>query len=187
MRARLKARQQLKALLLRHGHRYSGKSSWTLAHERYLSSVTFEHRAQDIAFTEYRSAVREAHERVERLTESLRAQLESWRMRPVVEALMSLRGIDVVAAVTLVAEIGDIRRFTHPRELMSFLGLVPSEHSSGQTRRLGAITKCGNGHARPPGRAAQADREPVPRHVPGVQSAQSAAASGRGMSGSFII
>ena len=140
VRARLKARQQLKALLLRHGHRYSGKSSWTLAHERYLSSVTFEHRAQDVAFTEYRSAVREAHERVERLTESLRAQLESWRMRPVVEALMSLRGIDLVAAVTLVAEIGDIRRFTHPRELMSFLGLVPSEHSSGQTRRLGAIT-----------------------------------------------
>ena len=148
VRARLKARQQLKALLLRHGHRYGGKSSWTLAHQRYLATVAFEHRAQDIAFTEYRSAVNEAHERVERLTESLRTQLESWRMRPVVEALMSLRGIDVVAAVTLVAEIGDIRRFTHPRELMSFLGLVPSEHSSGHTRRLGAITKCGNGHAR---------------------------------------
>lgn len=148
VRARLKARQQLKALLLRHGHRYGGKSSWTLAHERYLASVTFAHRAQDLAFVEYRSAVREAHERVERLTESLRTQLESWRMRPVVEALMSLRGIDLVAGMTLVAEIGDIRRFTHPRELMSFLGLVPSEHSSGNTRRLGAITKCGNAHAR---------------------------------------
>ena len=148
VRARLKARQQLKALLLRHGHRYGGKSSWTLAHERYLAAVTFAQPAQDIAFAEYRSAVRENHERVERLSASLRTQLENWRMRPVVEALMSLRGIDVVAAITLVAEIGDIRRFTHPRELMSFLGLVPSEHSSGPTRRLGAITKCGNGHVR---------------------------------------
>lgn len=148
VRARLKARQQLQALLLRHGHRYSGKSSWTLAHERYLAAVTFAHPAQDIAFAEYRGAVRDAHERVERLSASLRTQLADWRMRAVVEALMSLRGIDLVAAITLVAEIGDIRRFTHPRELMSFLGLVPSEHSSGDTRHLGAITKCGNGHAR---------------------------------------
>ncbi len=148
VRARLKARQQLKALLLRHGHRYGGKSSWTLAHQRYLATVIFAHPAQDIAFAEYRGAVCDAHERVERLTASLRTQLGDWRMRPVVEALMSLRGIDVVAAITLVAEIGDIRRFTLPRELMSFLGLVPSEHSSGQRRRLGAITKCGNGHAR---------------------------------------
>lgn len=148
VRARLKARQQLKALLLRHGQRYGGKSSWTAAHERYLATVAFAHPAQDIAFAEYRTAVRDAHERVERLTEALSGQLESWRMRPVVEALRSLRGIDVVAAITLVAEIGDFNRFTHPRELMSFLGLVPSEHSSGTSRRQGAITKTGNGHAR---------------------------------------
>ena len=125
VRARLKARQQLKALLLRHGHRYSGKSSWTLAHERYLAEVKFIHPAQNIAFTEYRSAVRDAHERVERFNDSLRAELETWRMRPVVEALMSLRGIDVVAAVTLAAELGDIRRFSHPRELMSFIWTPP--------------------------------------------------------------
>lgn len=148
VRARLKARQQLKAMLLRHGKRYTGKSSWTAAHERYLALVSFAHPAQDIAFVEYRHAVREAHERVERLVESLRTQTETWRMRPVVEALMSLRGIDFVAAVTLVAELGDLRRFAHPRELMGYLGLVPSEHSSGNTRRLGAITKTGNGHAR---------------------------------------
>jgi transposase len=85
---------------------------------------------------------------VERLTEALRGQLAHWRMRPVVEALMSLRGIDLVAAVTLVAEIGDFTRFAHPRELMSFLGLVPSEYSSGATRHQGAITKTGNSHAR---------------------------------------
>jgi len=148
VRARLKARQQLKAMLLRHGHRYNGKSSWTLAHERYLAEVKFVHPAQNIAFAEYRSSVRDAHERVERFSNALRSELESWRMRPVVEALMSLRGIDVVAAITIVAELGDMRRFTHPRELMAFLGLVPSEHSSGSSRRLGAITKCGNGYAR---------------------------------------
>jgi transposase len=146
--ARLKARQQLKAMLLRHGRRYTGKSSWTLAHERFLADVSFAHPAQHIAFTEYRQAVKDGHERVERLTEALRAQSESWRMKPVVQALTSLRGIDFVAAVTLVAEIGDFSRFAHPRELMGFLGLVPSEFSTGQTRRQGEITKTGNGHVR---------------------------------------
>lgn len=146
--ARLKARQQLKALLLRHGQCYTGKSSWTLAHERYLAQLHFPHPAQDIAFTEYRQAVKEAHERVERITQALREQSSQWRMHPVVAALMSLRGIDFIAAVTLVAELGDLSRFAHPRQLMSFLGLVPSEHSSGHSRHQGAITKTGNRHAR---------------------------------------
>jgi len=148
VRARLKARQQLKAMLLRHGRRYTGKSAWTAAHERYLAQVSFAQPAQDIAYAEYRSAVREAEARVERLTAALREQLEHWRMRPVVQALMNLRGIDVVSAVTLAAEIGDFTRFARPRELMGFLGLVPAEYSSGATRRQGAITKTGNGHAR---------------------------------------
>ena len=148
MRARLKARQQLKALLLRHGHRYAGKKSWTLTHERYLATVSFAHPAQDIAFAEYRQAVREGHEQVERLTEALRSQTEHWRMKPLVAALSSLRGIDFVAAVTLAAEIGDFSRFAHPRELMGFLGLVPSEYSTGNTHRQGHITKTGNSHAR---------------------------------------
>ena len=148
VRARLKARQQLKAMLLRHGHRYTGRSSWTAAHERYLASISFQQPAQDVAFAEYRGAVRDAHERVERLTEAMRSQLKHWRMRPVVEALMSLRGIELVAAMTLVAEIGDFTRFARAPELMGFLGLVPSEYSSGSTRRQGAITKTGNSHAR---------------------------------------
>src|SRR5207253_8709697 len=84
VRARLKARQQLKALLLRHGHRYGGKSSWTLAHERYLAGVSFAHPAQDIAFAEYRQAVREGHERVERVTQALRSQTEHWRLKGLV-------------------------------------------------------------------------------------------------------
>jgi transposase len=148
VRARLKARQQLKAMLLRHGHRYTGRSSWTAAHELYLASVSFKHPAQDIAYAEYRSAVRERNERVENLTKAMSAQLEHWRMRPVVEALMTLRGIDTVAAMTLVAEIGEFTRFAAPRELMGFLGLVPTEYTSGNKRRQGQITKTGNGHAR---------------------------------------
>jgi transposase len=146
--ARLKARQQLKAMLLRHGHRYSGKTSWTPAHERYLAAVSFAHPAQDLAFAEYRLAVSGADAQVTRLTAALRTQVETWRMQPVVAALCTLRGIDFVAAVTLLAELGDLTRFAHPRELMGFLGLVPAQYSSGETRRHGAITKTGNAHAR---------------------------------------
>jgi transposase len=146
--ARLKARQQLKALLLRHGHRYTGKSSWTAAHERYLAKVTFDYPAQDIAYAEYRSGVREAHDRVERITGALREQVAGWRWQPVVAALMTLRGIEFVAAVTLVAELGDLSRFAHPKQLMSFLGLVPSEYSTGEARVQGKITKTGNAHVR---------------------------------------
>lgn len=146
--ARLKARQQLKALLLRHGHRYTGRTSWTAAHERSLASIRFAHRAQEVAFVEYRQAVREAQDRLDRLTQALREECEHWRLKPLVAALATLRGIDFLAAVTLVAEIGDFRRFAHPRDLMGFLGLVPSEFSTGESRHRGSITKTGNGHAR---------------------------------------
>jgi transposase len=146
--ARLRARHQLKAMLLRHGHVYRGKTSWTQAHERTLASIHFTHAAQQIAFTEYRQTVKDAHERVERITEALRIQSNEWRMKPAVEALMCMRGFDIVAAVTFIAELGDLSRFAHPRQLMAYLGLVPSEYSSGQSRRQGAITKAGNVHAR---------------------------------------
>jgi transposase len=148
VRARLKARQQLQALLLRHGRRYSGKTAWTAAHERYLAEISFPHPAQDIAFTEYRQAVGTDEARVQRLTQALAHEVESWRMQPVVGAVMTLRGLDLVAATTVVAELGDLRRFARPRELMGYLGLVPSEHTTGSKRRLGAITKTGNGHVR---------------------------------------
>lgn len=148
VRARLKARQQLKALLLRHGRRYSGKTSWSAAHERYLAEVSFPHPAQNIAFAEYRQAVGEDQARVQRLTQALAQAVEDWRMQPVVNAVMTLRGLDLVGATTVVAEIGDLRRFSHPRELMSYVGLVPSEHSTGSKRRQGAITKTGNSHVR---------------------------------------
>ena len=148
LRARMVARHQLKALLLRHGRHYVGKSSWTLAHERFLATISFAHPAQHITFVEYRTAVREANERLERITAALRAQVIEWRLQPVVAALMTLRGIDFTAAITLVCELGDLKRFAHPKHLMSFLGLVPSESSSGESRSQGGITKTGNSHAR---------------------------------------
>jgi transposase len=146
--ARLRARLQLKAMLLRHGRAYQGKTSWTAAHERQLATTKFDHPAQQIAFDEYRQAVRDAHERLERLTQALREQCEHWRMKGLVNALMCLRGIDFIAAITFIAEIGDLSRFAHPKALMKYLGLIPSEYSSGNTRRLGPITKTGNKHAR---------------------------------------
>jgi transposase len=148
VRGRLKARQQLQAMLQRHGHRYTGKSSWTAAHERHLASVRFAHPAQHIAYAEYRGAVRDTHERVARLTQALRDQAADWRLKPLLAAICALRGLELVTAATVLAELGDLRRFAHPKQLMSFLGLVPSEYSSGASRRLGAITQCGNAHVR---------------------------------------
>ena len=146
--ARLRVRLQMKAMLLRHGRDCVSFRSGSQAHERHLSTIRFEQPAQEIAFNEYRLACKEASERVERTTQALRELCQSWRMNPLVKALMCLKGLDFVAAVTFVAEIGDLSRFEHPRALMSYLGLVPSEYSSGPSRRQGAITKCGNKHAR---------------------------------------
>lgn len=148
VRARLKVRQQLKAMLLRHGKAYSGKISWGTTYERYLSRIVFEHPAQQIAWAEYRSALLQAHEGVERITAALREQAQTWHYASAVNALMCFKGIDFVAAVTLVAELGDLHRFAHPRQLMAYLGLVPSERSSGPSRHQGSITKTGNAHVR---------------------------------------
>ncbi len=146
--ARLRAHQQMKALLLRHGRTCPGRTVWSAAHERTLSSIRLDYPAQEVAFVEYRNAIKDAHERLERITAALRLQSYPWRMRPLVQALMCLRGFDFLAAVTLVAEIGDPRRFTHPTALMAYLGLVPTEFSSGKSRHQGSITKAGNKHAR---------------------------------------
>ena len=148
VRARLKVRQQLKAMLLRHGKRFPGKTSWGTTDERYLARIAFAHPAQQIAYAEYRAAVLESHERVERITAALREQLQYWRYGPVVKALMCFKGIDFVAATTIVCETGDMHRFAHPKQLMAYLGLVPSEYSSGSARTQGSITKTGNTHVR---------------------------------------
>lgn len=146
--ARLRARLQLQAMLLRQGRNYNGKCHWTRAHERYLATLRFDHPAQDIAFNEYRQAVTSADEALTRLNQALDVQSREWRMRPLVEAIMCLRGFDTIAATTFVAEIGDLARFAKPASLMAYLGLVPSECSSGASRSQGSITKTGNKHAR---------------------------------------
>jgi transposase len=146
--SRTKARQQLKSFLLRHEVRYAGKTSWCKLHYRWLAELNFGAGAAQTAFTEYLLAVQAADERVQRLSQALQDSIKGWRFEPVVAALQALRGIDLINAVGLVAEIGDLSRFEHPRQLMGYLGLVPSEHSSGDRVRRGSITKTGNAHAR---------------------------------------
>ena len=146
--ARTQARHQLKAFLLRYDERYAGKTNWTKSYYRWLGELNFGDASSQIAFTEYHLAVQAADARVARLTQALGTSVKGWRFEPVVQALQALRGIDVVSAVGLVAEIGDFRRFEHPRKLMAYLGLVPSEQSSGDRVRKGSITKTGNAHAR---------------------------------------
>jgi transposase len=125
-----------------------GRANWNPAHLRWLSEVVCPTPAQPIVFQEYVRAVNEHTERLQRLEQELQEQVKSWRLHPVVDALQALRGVQFTAAVTMVAEIGDLTRFDTPRELMKFLGLIPSEYSSGDQRRQGSITKAGNTHAR---------------------------------------
>lgn len=146
--AQTKARQRLNAFLLRHGVRYSGKKHWSGAHFRWISDIAMKHPAQQLVLAEYVDAVRCCTERVERLKVQIREFVSHWRMAPVVEAVQALRGVSLITAVTSIAELGDLRRFDSPVELMSFLGLVPSEHTSGDHVRRGRITKTGNGHVR---------------------------------------
>lgn len=143
-----KARQHLNAFLLRHDKIYRGKSRWTKAHFHWLETVVMPTRVQQIVLQEYIEAEREAHRRLQGLDKQLRKALPEWSMRAVVEALMALRGVSLIVAMTTLAELGDITRFDSPRQLMAYLGLVPSEHSSGPTRHQGGITKTGNGHVR---------------------------------------
>ena len=142
------ARHRLKALLLRNGIGYSGKSAWTAAHLRWLATLKLAHAAQQIGFQEYLHAITEASARIARLEQAMRDALSEWTLRPLVQALQALRGVQLIAAMTLVAELQDFLRFANPRQLMSYVGLVPGEHSSGPKRRQGSITKAGNSAAR---------------------------------------
>jgi transposase len=143
-----KARQRLKGFLLRLGHRYLGRGNWSAEHLRYLAQIKLSHAAQQIAFQEYLEAITVATERLERLTKAMEAALPAWKRAPVVQAIMSLRGVALINGMTLVAEAGDLTRFDSPSQLMSYFGLTPSEYSSGEKRVQGGITKAGNGACR---------------------------------------
>ncbi len=143
-----KARQQLQAFLLRHGRVYKGRTPWTQVHRRWLARQSFTHAAHHIVLEEYIQATEEAEVRLDRMTKQVAATAASWSMAPVVEAYQAMRGVAFLTAVTLVVEIGDVRRFETAPQFMAYLGLVPSESSTGDRVRRGSITKTGNTRAR---------------------------------------
>ncbi len=144
-----KARQQLNAFLLRHGHHWPrGKTRWTPGHENWLAGLKMADHWQQVVLEGCINAERAAGQRVAEFADQLMRALSEWSLAPVVDSLIALRGVDKLSAIVLLAELGDISRFDSPKQLMAFLGLVPSEHSSGSRRRQGAITGTGNGHAR---------------------------------------
>ena len=145
---RRRSRHRLKAFLLRHGYRYQGRTSWNAAHERYLRELMLPHPAMKVILEEYLISVQLAGERIARTEAAMSELLGKWRLEPAVRALMAMKGFQTVAAMIVVSELGAVDRFTHPRQVMAYLGLVPSEKSSSDRRRQGAITKCGNAHAR---------------------------------------
>ncbi len=142
------ARHQLGKFLLRHDRIYHVGRNWTKKHLEWIGQQTFAHEAQRRVLADYLHIVLEAGEREARLAKDIEALVERWSLKPLVDALMGFRGIRLVTAVTIAAELGEMRRFGSPRELMAYLGLVPSEHSSGARIRRGAINKAGNGHVR---------------------------------------
>lgn len=142
------ARQRLKAFLLRHDVRYTGRADWSAAHRRWLSEVVLPSAAEQIVFQELIDAISERERRRDRLERQLDTLAPNWSGYPLAQALQAFRGIQKTVAYTVVAEAGDLSRFFHPTQFMAWLGLVPVEHSSGQTRRQGPITRCGNRWAR---------------------------------------
>jgi transposase len=147
VRSLRQARQQLSGFLLRNGRHYH-RTPWSLAHRRWMADLKFAQPVHYVVLEDCIATVDAAKERRDRLEAQIIAVLPEWSLAPVVEALQALRGIALVAAATLVAELGDITRFSNPRQLMAYIGLVPSEYSSGRSRRQGEITKAGNAVAR---------------------------------------
>lgn len=142
------AKYQLKALLLRNNINYDGKANWSLKHLRWLTEIILPHPAQQIVLQESIQTVTERINRLERLDNEMVHHVKQWRYYPVVKAVQAMRGVRLLVAVGVIAELGDLSRFDHPRKLMSYVGLTPSQNSSGGSRRLGGITKCGNARAR---------------------------------------
>src|SRR3979411_2336156 len=142
-----RARQQLSGFLLRQGCHY-GRPAWTKLHRRWLAGLKFEQAVHHLVLEDYIAAVEAAETRRDRLTAQIEAMLPDWTLAPVVTALQTMRGMALVNAATLIAELGDLSRFADPRQLMAYLGLTPSEYSSGSSVRRGGITNARNGAAR---------------------------------------
>jgi transposase len=142
------ARQRLKSFLLSHGVRYTGRADWGPSHRRWVSQLSFANHWQQLAFEEHRHTIEDRLAQCARLEMSLREAVVSWRFYPAVLGLQAMRGVQFTTAVGMLAELGDLERFQHPRQLMAWLGITPSEYSSGSTRSQGGITKTGNSYAR---------------------------------------
>lgn len=143
------AKQQLLSFLLRHGLRYFRPTYWTKSHWRWINALRkFGYPHQQLAFEALKRSIHQITARLDTLNRAIADAVKIWRFGPVVEALRALRGVDTTIAATLAAEIGDIARFSSPRQLMAWLGLVPSEHSSGSSVRRGRLTRTGNALAR---------------------------------------
>ena len=147
VRALRRARQQLSGFLLRQGCHY-GRPAWTKLHRRWLAGLKFEQAVHHIVLEDYIAAIEAAEARRDRLTAQIEAMLPDWTLASVVAALQTMRGMALVNAATLIAELGDLSRFANARQLMAYLGLVPSEHSSGASVKRGGLTKAGNKAAR---------------------------------------
>jgi len=147
-RAERVARHQLSKFLLRHDRRWEGGTTWTQKHRDWIRAQRFAYPAQQRVLEDYLKTVEDLAERVERLTAQMAELVQETTLSPLVHALQAFRGISVVSAVTIAAEVGDLRRFATASQFMSYVGLVPSENSTGKRRRQGPITRCGNGHLR---------------------------------------
>jgi transposase len=143
-----KYRQHLQSFLLRHGRIYQGKSHWTKPHINWIRCLKFEHSAHHILIEENLAAIRDSQDRLSRLEQQIMRLVPGWALAPVAQAIQAMRGVSEIAAVILVYEIGDFSRFAHPRQLVSYLGLSPSEHSSGKSVIRGPITKAGTARGR---------------------------------------
>ena len=145
---RRRAKSRLLALLRRLGFNYTGKSTWTEAHKRYLRELNVPFPAHRVIIEELIGQIDHLDERIARYESHMEQLYEDWCRKPVVDAMMGLKGFQLISAMMVVSEIGDFVRFSHPRQLMAYLGLTPGEYSSGGKSTRTGISKCGNSHAR---------------------------------------
>jgi len=136
------------SFLLRHGITYDGIKYWGRKHFHWLSTLKFDHPAHQIVFQDYINAIHDSEQRHAQLVGQIEKLLPEWSMKPLVDALCVMKGINMIAATTILATTGDLRRFPTPTKLSSYFGLVPTEHSSGSNIRRFGITKTGNTEAR---------------------------------------
>jgi transposase len=145
---RKRAKHQIKSFLLRNFIMYLGSANWGPKHRRWLAEIMLPHPAQQIVLQEMIHTLNERTQRLNNLDNELVHIGSQWRFYPVVKAIQAMRGVSLIVAMGLICELGDLTRFDHPSKLMAYIGLVPSEHTSSDKRRLGSITKMGNTRAR---------------------------------------